>query len=251
MKRISTVCAALLMLALARHAVAIARPQAAIPPRTAAPACTFPDTTLFVGPIRVADLADGLSSDGRGAYLPGRDGVIGLGPISSGVSGSASLTIFQAPDAVGRRPRGLVVNLDHPAPGGGGKPLGIVTDTTGGGMGLMAQWSVVDGAFRNLHAMRVGQAVKAAMTSVTFYIAGRRYLLQMGPLPNGHCHNGGVTLVTGKGTTPTTIRRTAAAAWSVDLPAGGVARLFDVTDGTHHAVDRGLYRFRLHYDIGG
>lgn len=256
MTRVRDVCASLLLVFAQRHFATLRQPVAtasrAAVHATGAGArdCTFPDTTSFVGPIRVADLADGLASDRRGPYLPGRDGVVVGGVTGSGVGVSAALTIYEGPSTPERHPRGFVVNLEHPVRGGGGRQRGIVTDTTGGGMGLMAQWAFVEGAARNLHDIRVGQTVKASMMSVTFFMNGRRYLLQMGPLPNGHCHNGGVTLVTGQGTTPATITRAASARWAIDVGAGGIARLFDVTDGTDHAEDLGRYHFRLHYDIG-
>lgn len=207
--------------------------------------CIFPDTPVFNGPTVISDLADGLSSDGRGPYIQGTDDVVG-----SVVSAGAALTIFHAKSSSVQKPRTYSVNLDYPVRGRLGRPLGIVQDTNGSGIGLMTQWSVVGDTFKSLHNIPVGKTVTAAMMSVAFRLDGRVHILQMGPLPNGHCHNGGRTLVTGKGTTPGTIHRIAKTRWEVDLPAGSIGRLFDVTDGTDHAVDRGLYHFRLHYAIG-
>jgi hypothetical protein len=38
--------------------------------------------------------------------------------------------------------------------------------------------------------------------------------------------------------------------WVMDLPAGSVGRLFDLSSTTQYAVDKGLYYLRLHYEIG-
>jgi hypothetical protein len=101
-----------------------------------------------------------------------------------------------------------------------------------------------------LQNIRVGQTVTAAQMNVTFHINGRTHLLQMGPQPNGHCHNGGTTLVNGTGTSSGTIYRASPTKWVMNLPAGSVGRLFDVENTPEHAVDKGLYHVRLHYEIG-
>ena len=81
-----------------------------------------------------------------------------------------------------------------------------------------------------------------------FSLNGRLYLLQMGPQPNGHCHDS--TFMHGAGTSSATIYRASETKWVVDLPAGSVGRLFELDSSTEHAVDKGLYHIRLHYEIG-
>jgi tetratricopeptide (TPR) repeat protein len=83
--------------------------------------------------------------------------------------------------------------------------------------------------------------------NVSFHLDGRFHLLQIGPQPFGHCH--GATRVHGSGTSSGTIYRASETKWVIDLPAGSVARLFDLSHTTLNAVDKGLYYVRLHYEI--
>ena len=202
--------------------------------------CTFPDTTASLGPTIISDLSDGVSSDGRGPYIQGTDRVV-----ASAVSNAAGLAI--RPNNESRSPRQLTVNLNNPVPGSGGVPLGIIDSGNGGG--LHTQWHQVGNAVQNLHNIPVGQTVTAAQMNVIFFINGHIHILQMGPQPNGHCHSP-TTLVNGTGTSSGTIYRASKTKWVMDLPAGSVGRLFDLNDGTEHAVDKGLYYEHLHYEIG-
>lgn len=201
--------------------------------------CTFPDSTESLGPTTISDLSDGVSSDGRGPYIQGTEGVGG-----SAVGNAAGLGI--RPTESTRNPRKLTVNLNNPAPGGRGVPLGIITD----GVGLHTQWHQVGNAVQNLHNIPVGQTVTAAQMNVVFIINGHLHILQMGPQANGHCHSGS-NLVNGTGTSTGTIYRASKTKWVMNLPAGSVGRLFDLNNQDwEHAVDKGLYYVRLHYEIG-
>jgi hypothetical protein len=204
--------------------------------------CEFADTTVSSGPIVVADFPDGLSSDGRGPYIKGADGVV-----STDVGNAAALTIWSQ-DSL-KPLRTLTVNLNNPVPGGGGVPFGILTDKQSGeGIGLHTQRYYAGDTAQNLNRMRIGQRVAAAQLNVSFHVNGRKHLLQMGPQPNGHCH--GATLINGTGTSSGTIFRASQTKWVVDLPARSVGRLFDIADGPGHAVDKGLYYVHVHYEIG-
>lgn len=203
--------------------------------------CTFPDTTASLGPTVISDFSDGVSSDGRGPYVEGTDGVRG-----SSVAGHAGLGFIANTPSI-KNPRKFIVNLNHPVPGGGGAPLGVIT--TDGIAALHAQWYRLGTAVQNLHSIPVGQTVTAAQMNVSFFIDGRWHILQMGPQPNGHCHSG-INLVNGAGTSSGTIHRTSQTKWVMELPSGSLGRLFDAQDDNDHAVDKGLYYVHLRYAIG-
>lgn len=207
------------------------------------PDCKVPDTTELVAPTTISDLSDGVSSDGRGPYTKGAGGVI-----ASGVHNEAALTFYYKDRPV-TNPRSYSVNLNRPVRGGGGSPLGIITQRDGSGTGFLTQLPMVGDSFQNLHSIPVGRTVKAAQTNVSFTIDGRKYTLQMGPQPVGHCMGG--TRVNGAGTSSATIHRSSQTKWSVDLPSRSVGRLFDIDkNDVEHAVDKGLYYVHLHYEIG-
>jgi hypothetical protein len=201
--------------------------------------CQFPGPNS-VWPIVVADFPDGVSSDGRGPYLKGRDGVVDS---RAGTEGALS---FYWPGTL-KNARALTVNLNKPVPGAGGTPLGIAT--SGDSSGLIVQRGMVGDTVQNLTDIVVGRTDTAAMLSITFHVNGRRHLLQIGPQANGHCM-GGKNLVHGRGTASGTIARASQTKWIIDLPAGSVGRLFDVGDSWDHAVDKGLYYVHVHYEIG-
>jgi hypothetical protein len=213
--------------------------------------CEFPGSNT-VGPTIVADFSDGVSSDGRGPYVRGQDGVI-----DSRAGQEGALTIFDRADSV-RNIRSFSVNLNKPVPGGGGVPLGIAN--SGNPSGFITQRGMVGDAVQNLMDIPVGQTEKAAMMHIAFHINGRGYLLQMGPQASGHCI-GGKNLVHGTGTSRGTITRVSATKWAMDLPEGSIGRLFDMQSpqrqpgerpqsNNEHAVDKGLYYVHLHYEIG-
>jgi len=202
--------------------------------------CSGEDGTATVGPTVITDYSTGLSSDGRGPYVQGTDGVR-----YSVVLTSAFLTLD--PKSGVKNPRRYRVNLDRPVPGGGGVPLGIVT--AGNDVIIETQWHTVNNARQNLNSITIGETVTAEQIDLTFHINGRFHVLQMGPQAYGHCH-AAPTQVNGAGTSSGTIYRASATKWVIDLPAGSIGRLFDLYNTTQYAVDKGLYSIQLHYEIG-
>lgn len=203
--------------------------------------CTGEDATATIAPTVITDYSNGLSSDGRGSYIQGTDGVRW-----SVVVYVAGLTLDPQKNSI-KNPRKYSVSLINPVPGGGGVPLGIITD--GSDINLETQWYRVGDARQNLHNIAIGQTVTANQMNVTFHINGRFHILQMGPQPYGHCHSA-PTAVFGTGTSSGTIYRATATKWVIDLPQGSVGRLFDLYNTDQYAVDKGLYFMQLHYEIG-
>lgn len=203
--------------------------------------CTGEDGTGTVGPTVITDDSNGLSSDGRGSYIQGTDGVR-----NSVVVYVAGISFDKSSKSV-KNPRKYTVNLNNPVPGGGGVPLGNITD--GNDINIETQWYRVGDARQNLHNIPVGQTVTADQMHVAFHINGRFHILQMGPQPFGHCHSV-PTAVFGAGTSSGTIYRASETKWVIDLPAGSVGRLFDLYNTDQYAVDKGLYYTQLHFEIG-
>ena len=202
--------------------------------------CSGEDGTATVGATVITDYSSGLSSDSRGPYVQGTDGVR-----YSVVLYLTTLHLEQKKSV--KNPRQYTVNLNNPVSGAGGAPLGIITD--GNDINIETQWYTANNARQNLHNMAIGQTVIAEQIDVTFHINGRFHVLQMGPQAYGHCH-AAPTQVNGNGTSSGTIYRASATKWVIDLPAGSVGRLFDLYNTTQHAVDKGLYYTQLHYEIG-
>ena len=205
------------------------------------PVCRSEDHPAYIGPTIISDFADGVSSDGRGPYITGADGV----GVSFVVSGFAGLSLWYNPDSI-ERPRTLSVNLNNPVPGGGGVPLGIITVDSDNM--LYAAWKRDGNLVLSLLRIPVGQTVTAAQMNMSVHINGRFYLLQMGPQPLGVCHTS-INRVNGTGTSSATISRPSQSTWVVDLPAGSVGRLFDLSHTTQYAEDKGLYYVHLRYQI--
>ena len=182
------------------------------------PLCVFVDRSAFyTGPTVIADLADGLSSDGNGPYLKGTGGVI-----ASGVGDEAVLTIGDEDLESSPGRRTFTVNLSKPVPGGRNLPFGLLT--SGERVGLIVQWRMTGDTIVNLDGIAVGQTVGAAQMNVSFHIDDRKHLLQMGPQANGHCATR-KNLVHGIGTSSGTIYRASRTKWVMDLPPGSVGRL--------------------------
>ena len=202
--------------------------------------CTIEDAPVYVGPTNVSDFQDGVSSDGQGPYVAGTKGVVNsmvvLGQISLGRFGKE------------KDSRTLSVNLNHPVPGGGGVPLGIVTIT--GDNLLYAAWKRVGDTARSPANIPVGRIETAEQTNISFHLDGRFHVLQMGPRPLGQCHEGADrNRVHGTGTTSATIYRASPSRWVVDLPAGSIGRLFDISQTKERAIDKGLYYVHLHFEL--
>ena len=77
--------------------------------------CTFTNQQAYEGPTIVSDFPDGVSSDGRGRYIQGTDGV----QWSIVVLGHAGLSLRYDTDST-TTPRTFIVNLSNPVPGGEG-----------------------------------------------------------------------------------------------------------------------------------
>ena len=218
--------------------------------------CVFPGEDSIL-PIVVADLSDGVSSDGRGPYINNKDGVI---QTRAGREGALVICLYdrkkrtcadsaEALNSV----RSFTVNLSKPVPGGGGASLGTVGSRTAGA--ILAQRGMIGDTIQNLNTIAVGHTDAAAMLSISLRVNGRNHLLQMGPQANGHCLDAsdgvpGKNLVHGTGTSTGTISRVSPTKWVIDLPQGSIGRLFDSENGPDHAVDKGLYYVHLHYEIG-
>ena len=142
--------------------------------------CAGEDTTSTVGPAVIADHPNGLSSDGRGAYIKGSNGVQ-----VTDVSTVAAIGLYASKSM--KNPRTYSLNLNNPVPSGGGNPLGIITD--GYDVYIETQWYTSGNARQNLHNIPVGQTVAADQIDVPVHINGRYHILQMGPQPYGHCHS--------------------------------------------------------------
>ena len=203
--------------------------------------CSAEDRTALVAPTVLTDVAGGISSDGRGPYIQRIDGVR-----NSTVVYEAGLSMAKHRKSV-RKPRGYSVNLNNPVAGGGGVPLGIVTDSSD--MNIEAEWYRFGDARQSLHKLAIGETVRADQVSVSFHVNGRFHVLQMGPQGYGHCLEAS-TQVHGRGTSLGSIYRASATKWVIDLPQGSVGRLFDLYHTTRYAVDKGLYYTQLHYEIG-
>jgi hypothetical protein len=204
--------------------------------------CTGEDQTATVAPTVITDYSNGLSSDDRGPYVQATDGV-GYSVVTT----VATLSLDKASKSV-KNPRLYTVNLDNPVPGGGGLPLGSITDGSGD-INIEVQWYRAGDTRQNLHNIPIGTTVTANQIDLTFHINGHFHILQMGPQPYGHCHSA-PTAVVGNGTSSGTIYRASATKWVIDLPAGSVGRLFDLYNTDQYAVDRGLYSTQLHLEIG-
>ena len=207
------------------------------------PVCTFTGRQPYFGPTVVSDLSDGVSSDGRGPYVQGTNGV-GFSAVTEAFVG---LALPPHQDSI-KNPRTFTVNLNNPVPGGGGSALGIVTTGNNDTM-LYTSWKRVGDFAQSLLDIPVGQTVTAAQMNVGVHINGHLHILQMGPQPLGVCHTS-INRVNGAGTSSGTIHRASETKWVVDLPAGSVGRLFDLYNTTQYAVDKGLYYVHLHYEIG-
>ena len=203
--------------------------------------CTGEDQTTTIAPTVITDYSIGLSSDGHGPYVQGANNVR-----YSLVSVVTTLHL-EKPKGSAKTPRTYTINLNNPVPGGGGVPLGSISDNND--INIETQWYTVNNARQNLHNIPIGSMVTADQIDVTFHINGRFHILQMGPQAYGHCHVA-PTAVFGAGTSSGTITRVAATKWVLDLPAGSIGRLFDLYNTDQYAVDKGLYYTQLHFEIG-
>jgi hypothetical protein len=151
--------------------------------------------------------------------------------------------------------RSIRVDLRQPVRGGGGVPLGIISDHYAE---LAAQWYAEpapgDSAgvrLRLQHSVReipVGTSVDAQQVNIGVHINGRYHIVQLGPQPTGHCFAEG-TAIHGAGTTRAHISRPTEYTFVVEAPPGSVGRLFDTYHTNKHAVDKGLYYVSFRYVV--
>lgn len=203
--------------------------------------CTNDRLPPYFGSTIISDAVGGLSSDGRGPYVTDIDGV----RYSFVVLGHMNLALTEAASA--GVARSLTLDLSAPVAGSGAVALGRIA-IRGGSNSLYTAWERVGDHQRSLLHIPVGKTVQAAQINVSFHLDGRFHVLQMGPQALGHCHQNG-TRVHGAGTSSGTIHRASPSRWVVDLPAGSVGRLFDASRTVEHAVDKGLFRVRLRYEL--
>jgi hypothetical protein len=203
--------------------------------------CTAIDEGALHGPITFDDRGRSIRSDGR-PYHEAKDANVR----ETATHGAVLLKL--EPDS-SPNPRFYTVDLNHPVPGSGSKPLGVIQERGSDGQAwIAAQWETIDRVMKMPRAMTIGSTVKSKALIVTLHIDGRPYTLQAGPLPDFHCFSG-PNKIHGRGTSEATIHRQSADTWIVDLPEGSIARLFDISGTAAEAVDLGLYYVSIRYTL--
>ncbi|MDP9203582.1 MAG: hypothetical protein M3P26_16875 [Gemmatimonadota bacterium] len=201
------------------------------------------DTRPGVGAqtFTISDAPFSVTSDGRGPYRrrSSNVGVVYIARIA--VLNLADFTFDSMP------PRSVKVDLSRPVPGGNGVPLGVISDSRG--IEVSTQWGR-DSAYitRSLLDIPIDSTVIAQQMEVGFHINGTFHALQMGPQPWGHCFSDG-TAVHGAGTSRGTIRRVSETKWEATLVPGSIGRLFDISNSSPNAVDKGLYYVSMRFTI--
>jgi hypothetical protein len=192
--------------------------------------------------VDIDDREAALKGDGLGTYVAGADSIkayvsAALNLDLSGPRGDGRTTGLAY---VRKLPRTLSFDLSKPAPGGGGKPLGLVRDNE----------AVIHIFWKRERGKRmvsittldpVDAAVECERAEFEFRVNGKPYLLQMGEWVDAE-FNPKAPKVTGAGTTPPRIWHLNADEWTVIASPGSKARLWDMTDPSR-PVDRGLYLF--------
>lgn len=180
-----------------------------------------------------------VTSDGRGPYRAG------LGNVTQVAAARPAVMVFGSAAKLGTSRRSIRVDLNHPVSGDIGVPLGVISDDHN--LEIGAQWYTdADYKTHGMLEIPIGTHVNADQTDVGIHINGAYHVLQMGPMPYGHCVSDG-TAIYGAGTTRGTIYRASADEWIVDLPPGSIGRLFDDHLGDPYAINKGLYYVSLHY----
>jgi hypothetical protein len=203
------------------------------------------------GTLTLVDSHYAVKSDGLGPYVNGSGG--------AAIEAGGIVGVQLSRSSRNAKQRTYSVDLSHPVPGDVGVNRGIVVvdgfgrDYVPSGANyqneLSAQWySEQDTIMHSVREMPVGSTVDALQIVMDFYIDGVLHVLQAGPQPYGHCMAAG-TAVHGRATSRGTITRTAANRWTVDLPAGSVARLFENRRGDPTARDKGLYFVSLRFVV--
>ena len=92
---------------------------------------------------------------------------------------------------------------------------------------------------RSVHAIPQDTTVLSDRTDVMLTVGGKDHQLTMGRWTGSYCE--AVAGVGGAGTSQARITRSGQEDFSVDAPAGSIARLWDISG--RHPVDKGLYYF--------
>jgi hypothetical protein len=139
--------------------------------------------------------------------------------------------------------RQLVIDLSHPVPESGAAPLGVLPTVT-----LFDSFWYQDakGMVRTVHAIPRDTTVTSDRTDV-MTVRGKNHQLTMGRWSGPYCD--AEPGVGGVGTSEARITRLGLEDFTVDAPAGSVARLWDISG--RKAVDKGLYYFDLHAHFKG
>jgi hypothetical protein len=205
----------------------------------------------------VLDVADGLASDGRGAYVNGADGIA-----SPGVFGSWALNLFTwaGTEVITNRVRSgydgpppgraLRFDLSRPVSGSGAVSLGTVTDS---GSRFHVFWRDLADVRTPVPIllMRVRDTVVVDRVEMFLRAGGHQYVLQLGPWTMGRYSNRGGSMH-GEGTARATAERPSYERWVVRSAPGSIARLW-LFDDPQKPEDRGLYyfSFAVQFDCAG
>lgn len=187
-----------------------------------------------------AGLASGLvlTHDGRGTYSDAVDGV------DTFIKHSLKLSMFEpqvwAPKETVRK---MIVDLSTPVPESGSVPLGVLET----GRTLKSFWHQdAKGMVRTVHAIPQGTTVPSDRTELELTIAGIDHRLTMGTWSGRYCDG---TKIGGAGTSAAMITRSGPEEFTVDAPAGSVARLWDMSG--RAPIDKGLYFVALRAEFRG
>lgn len=207
--------------------------------------CTF-SGSIKNGTAAVIDAGNSLQSDGLGMYVTEREKYMQ-------VNAQAAWNIFPfrgivrnvVPSATAQRH--LMVDLNNPAPNGGGVPRGIIKSWAG----PHSYWRLdADKRVHSVLDIAEGATEYSDLTAIFISTddGAISYLLQMGPWSWQTCENHGP--VETAGSTRVIMTRTGAKTWTVRAPAGSVGVLHDVRD-PQKPVPLGLYyiSFEIHYRL--
>lgn len=140
--------------------------------------------------------------------------------------------------------RSLVVDLSHPVPGSGSASLGVLPTGT-----LFGSYWYQDanGMVRTVHAIPRDTTVLSDRTDVMLTVQGKNHQLTMGRWSGPYCD--AEPGVGGAGTSQARITRSGQEDYTVEVPGGSIARLWDISG--RKPVDKGLYYFGLHAHFKG
>ena len=179
-----------------------------------------------------------LTDDGKGAYSDAVEGV------DTFINHSLKLSMFEPQLWTPKRTaRHLVVDLSKPVPGSGSVPLSLLST----GRTFKSFWyQDSNHMVRTVHAIPRGTTVLSDRTDLELSIAGREHRLTMGRWSGPYCEG---LNIGGAGTSQATITRSGPEDYSVDAPAGSIARLWDMSG--RKPVDKGLYYVGLRAHFKG